>query len=175
MKRMRQTNNILAIKFSHTFRYIDDLLAINDGGMFEQYYKEIYPEELELKKESTSSITCTFLDLKIDIKDKVFFTSLYDKRDDYNFKIVRLPYRCSNIPKTMFVSSIVAEILRIARVTSSFQPFLTSVQTLVKRMINQGAQIIDIRAATHRTIIKHWEDFKKFSITSRVLLGSIFI
>ena len=41
MKKMRQTNNLLARKFSHTFRFIDDLLAVNDGGMFEKYYKDM--------------------------------------------------------------------------------------------------------------------------------------
>ena len=96
IKRMRKTNNLLAIKLTHTFRFIDDLLAINDGGMFENHYKEIYPQELELKKENLSLMSCTFLDLKIDIKNNSFATSLYDKRDDYNFKIVRLPYSSSD-------------------------------------------------------------------------------
>ena len=44
MKKMRQANNVLARKFSHTFRFIDDLLAINDQGLFEKYFKEVYPE-----------------------------------------------------------------------------------------------------------------------------------
>mgnify|MGYP001792462320 CR=1 FL=1 len=175
IKRMRKTNNLLARRFTHTFRFIDDLLAINDGGMFENYYKEIYPQELELKKENLSLISCTFLDLKIDIKNNSFNTSLYDKRDDYNFKIVRLPYRSSDIPKKMFISSIVTEILRIARVTSIFQSFLTTTQTLIRRMIGQGAQVLDIRTSLNRTIKKHWEDFKKYSLSSKIILSSIFV
>ena len=174
IKKMKQTNNLLARKFTHTFRYIDDLLANNDGGMFEKHYKEIYPKELELKKENSNITTCSFLDLKIDIHDNTFTTSLYDKRDDYRFKIVRLPYRCSNIPKKMFTSSIVAEILRIARITSTFQAFFTAVHVLVKRMINQGAHMLDIKTSAHRIIKKHWEDFEKYSFTSRVLLSKIF-
>ena len=39
---------VLARKFGSVFRYIDDLLALNDGHSFETHYKEIYPEELEL-------------------------------------------------------------------------------------------------------------------------------
>ena len=50
IKKMRQTNNLIARKFSQTFRFIDDLIAINDDGMFENYHREIYPEELHLKK-----------------------------------------------------------------------------------------------------------------------------
>ena len=172
-KKMRQTNNLLARKFSHTFRFIDDLLAINDGGMFEKYYKDIYPKELELKKENTKSNFCSFLDLSISIQNNTFLTSLYDKRDDYNFKIVRLPYRSSNIPKKMCISSVLAEILRIARVTSTFQPFVTSVKVLVKRMTSQGAHIIDIKTSSRKIIKKHWEDFEKYSLTSREIISSI--
>ena len=96
------------------------------------------------------------------------------KRDDYQFGIVRLPYVSSNIPKKMFISSIVAEILRIARVTSTIQSFLKSVQTLVRRMKTQGAYIPDVKISTHKNIIKHWEDFQKYSLTSKVLTSSIF-
>ena len=174
MKRMRKTDNILARKFSHTFRFIDDLLAINDGGMFERYYKDIYPEELELKKENANYDACSFLDIKISIHNNSFFTSLYDKRDDYNFKIVRLPYRSSNIPKKMFISSIVTEILRIARVTSTFQSFLISTKTLIRRMIYQGAQVLEIKTSLHRIIKKDLEDFLKFSLPTKVILSSIF-
>ena len=54
----------------------------------------------------------------------------------------------------MFTSSIVAEILRIARVTFFFQSFLTSVQTLVKRMLSQGAHIEDIKTPSHRIFLQ---------------------
>ena len=37
------------------FRFIiEDLLAIKDGGEFEQLHNEIYPDELELNKENNS-------------------------------------------------------------------------------------------------------------------------
>ena len=35
-------------------RFIDDLIAINDGHEFENHYHEIYPLELILKKKITS-------------------------------------------------------------------------------------------------------------------------
>ena len=171
---MRQTDNLLARKFSHTFRYIDDLLAINDGGMFERYHKDIYPVELQLKKENSTFNTCTFLDIKIDIMNDTFVTSLYDKRDDYQFRIVRLPYRSSNIPKKMFISSIVTEVLRIARVTSTFQSFLISTKILIRRMIYKGAQVLEIKTSLHRIIKKHLEDFLKYSLPTKVILSSIF-
>ena len=47
--RLNYTTNVLVRKFGRVFRYIDDLLAINDGGEFERHHTEIYPSELELK------------------------------------------------------------------------------------------------------------------------------
>ena len=53
----------MARKFGQVFRYIDDLLALNDGKSFETYHKEIYPEELQLNKENDGYTQSTFLDL----------------------------------------------------------------------------------------------------------------
>ena len=35
-----------------SFRFIDDLLLRNDDSTFEKHYKDIYPTELEPKKEN---------------------------------------------------------------------------------------------------------------------------
>jgi len=47
---MKRTNTILARKFGNTFRFIDDLNALNDGTEFQNHHLEIYPPELILKK-----------------------------------------------------------------------------------------------------------------------------
>ena len=110
--------------FSNTFRFIDDLVAINDGGLFERNYKDIYLEELELKKENNSSKEANFLDLNIQINtNNNFETSLYDKRDTFPFSIVRMPFLYSNMPTKMFYSSLGAEILRIARTNNKTTSF----------------------------------------------------
>ena len=41
-----------ARKFGNVFRFIDDLIAINDGKEFSTSFQEIYPPELELKQEN---------------------------------------------------------------------------------------------------------------------------
>ena len=114
------------------------------------------------------------MDLQIEIVDKAFVTCLYDKRDDYSFKIVRLPYRSSNLPKKMFISSIAAEILRIARVTSALDSFVSSVKVLMRRMLSQGAHVRETEAAINKMITKHWSDFDKFMITPKSITSVIF-
>ena len=72
LKELTKTDNRKARLFSSVFRYLDDLIAINDGGLFEQNYREIYPPELELKKENNGYSTASFLDLDIAICGKRF-------------------------------------------------------------------------------------------------------
>ena len=113
LKFIKNTNYVVAGKFGNISRFTDDLIAINDGNEFENRYNEIYPPELILKKENTSHTETNFLDFHLCINDGQIQTSLYDKRNSYNFDVVRFPYKCSTIPSKMFSATISAEILRI--------------------------------------------------------------
>ena len=113
LKSIKNTNYGVARKFGNIFRFIDDLIAINDGNEFENHYNEIDPSELILKKENTSHTETTFLDLHLCINEGQIQTTLYDKRNSYNSNVLRFPYKSSNIPSKMFFATISAEILRI--------------------------------------------------------------
>ena len=89
---------IKGIQFSNTFRYIDDLFSANNVD-FGNYISAIYPSELELKDTSTSSTEVCYLDTNIKTGEKTpFRISIYDKREDFAFRIVNFPHMDSNIP-----------------------------------------------------------------------------
>ena len=46
LQSIKNTNHGVAGKFGNIFRFIDDLIAINDGNEFENHYNELYPPEL---------------------------------------------------------------------------------------------------------------------------------
>ena len=52
-------------KINNSFRFIDDLLSLNDDRTFGKHCKDIYPKELELKKENNSISSASFLDIFI--------------------------------------------------------------------------------------------------------------
>ena len=131
------------------------MIALNDGHSFEIFHEDIYPEELQLNKENDDSNSTNFLDLHINIENGIFTTRLFDKRDHFGFNIARLPYRDSNIPNKMFYSSIAAESLRIFRASSTSNHAISSIQTLVKRMIDQGANIPAIKNNIFKMINRH--------------------
>ena len=53
LKSIKNTNYGVATKLGNIFRFIYDLIAINDGKEFENHCNEIYPPGLTLKKGNT--------------------------------------------------------------------------------------------------------------------------
>ena len=68
--------------FHGTFRFIDDLYALNDGGEIQKWCKEIYPKELALKLEQLGT-HATFLVFNITISNDKIWTKLNNKRDGF--------------------------------------------------------------------------------------------
>ena len=78
-----------AKKLSNSFRYLDDLLSLNDKGFFDNVSKLIYPPELTLSRTDKDGIQADYLDLDISISANGFFNcNLFDKRDDFKFKVM---------------------------------------------------------------------------------------
>ena len=84
--------------FNFTYRYIDDVLSINNSR-FAEFLPFIYPPELEVKETTDTASSASFLDIYLEFDDSgQLSTKMYDKRDDFNFKIINFPNMCSNIP-----------------------------------------------------------------------------
>jgi len=160
-----------ARKFRHIFRFIDDLIALNDDGEFSKSFREIYPPEMELKRENREDNAASYLDLGLEIEDKQMSSNLYDKRNAFNFSIVRFPYRSSNIPSKMFYATISAEVLRIAKATSKYSFFLECVHTLLVRMKKQGANVSGIQKAMRKMIGRHAVTFSKFDKSVEIIIS----
>ena len=111
-----RTNKLRGRRFHSTFRFIDDLCALNNGGEFGKAFTEIYPTELKLKVKHNGR-NATFLDLDISIDKGKFIYKMFEKQDDFNFHIARMPSIKSNIPSIIVYSSTMLEFVRIARST----------------------------------------------------------
>ena len=98
MKDLSSDNQADVIKaFNSRSRYLDDLLKI-DNPYFEGMVNQIYPPELQLiNKANTSDTEAPFLDLHLYISNGFVSSKICDKRDDFDFDIVNVPFlwRCS--------------------------------------------------------------------------------
>ena len=165
-------DKVKARYFHSTKRFIDDLCALNDGNLFERMYRDIYPEELELKMEHSGN-HATFLNLDITIVNRQFVYKLYDKRDAFPFSIVRMPHLDSNIPETIFYSALVGEFLRIARSTLLVSDFIVKASALCQRMLKQGADQNRIKHNLRKIISRHAAEFSRFRLPTDVLIHKL--
>ena len=84
--------------FKNCCRYIDDLLIANNDDLMITVMGDIYPKELILVPDDSDGLSTPFLDLQLVVKDGVVSTSIYDKRDAFDFKIINFPTLIGNIP-----------------------------------------------------------------------------
>ena len=165
MFNLKKDDKARAKNLRHVFRFIDDLIALNDNDEFMRSHQDIYPPEMELKVENEDTLAASFLDLALAVNEGVIDTKLFDKRDAFNFSVVRMPFKCSNIPNKMFYSTIGAEVLRICRTTSHYNFFLVSARNLITRMRNQGADTHGLQRVLTKMLNRHWKPFEKFNVS----------
>ena len=173
MRNLKKEDIQKARRFGNVFRFIDDLCAINDNGLFEEYYKDIYPKDLILTKENQGNKHASFLDLDITILDKKFNLKLYDKRDAFSFSIVRMPHITNNMPSKIFYSTTGSEILRIATCTTDASQFVTTCKNLLTRMFNQGARYKKTKTTLNKFFNKNKYVFSKFFENSESMCKDI--
>ena len=133
VKTMKQ-DTTKAIQFRNTFRYIDDLFSINNVD-FGNYISAIYPPELQLTDTSTSSteVCCLVTNIKSGSTNTPFRISIYDKRDDFIFRIVNFPHMDSNIPANPAYSVYISQLVRYARICTSKVDFMNTLRGLLKQ------------------------------------------
>ena len=103
--------------FNSTFRYLDDLLNI-DNPYFEGMVNQIYPPELQLNKANISDTEAPFLDLHLSISNGFVSSKICDKRDDFDFDIVNFPFLDGDVPGRPSYGVYISQLIRFARVCS---------------------------------------------------------
>jgi hypothetical protein len=85
----------------------------------------IYPPELEIKETTDTASSVSFSDLYLEFDDSgQLGIKNYDKRDDFNFKIINVPNTCSNIPASPAYGVYISQLIRYARTSRNYSDFL---------------------------------------------------
>ena len=108
--------------FKSTSKYLDDLLNI-DNPYFEGMVNRIYPPELMLNKANSSDTEAPFLDLHLSISNGFVSSKIYDKRDDFDFDIVKFPFFDGDVPRSTSYGVYISQLIRFARVSSHVADF----------------------------------------------------
>ena len=132
-----ESKNEILRHVKNNYRYIDDLLSLNDNNKFLQYLADIYPAQMEISKTNDSSNSANYLDMKISIKDGKFIVMRYDKREDFNFKVINFPHFNTNSPTNAKLGVMIGQMLRYLEINSNVENFIKDCRELKNKFISQ--------------------------------------
>lgn len=145
MSNLRKDNKIDIINaFNDTSRYLDDILNL-DNPFFETMVSDIYPKELQLNKANISDTSAPFLDLDLSVSNGIISSKIYDKRDDFNFKIMNYPHLDGDVPRSTSYGVYISQLIRFARACSAVEDFNTRNQIITEKLLTQGFRYAKLR------------------------------
>ena len=163
----------LASRFNFTYRYIDDVLSINNPE-FENYLGQMYPVELEIKDTTESNTSSSYLDLLLSIgRDGQLHTSIYDKRDDFNFHITNFPFLSSNIPTSPAYGVFISQLIRYARACSSYGCFILRATRLSNKLLEQGYVKERLKLSLRKFYGRYGDLIKQYDVSLSQMLNDI--
>ena len=176
----------LADLFLHTFEY-DFMLRTMKQDMtkavqfskpfvistiyenFGNYISDIYPSDLKLKDTTLTSNEVCYLDTRIRNGDgnTPFHFSVYDKRDDFSFRIVNFPHMDSNIPANPAYGVYISQLVRYVRICTSKLDFIHRLRRLSSRLLHQGFKSTLLRKSFIKFFKRHSAIIEKYGTTLR--------
>ena len=138
--------------------------------------QEIYPSELELKNTTVAENEVCYLDTKIIQGDDntPYRISVYDKRDDFSFRIVNFPHMDSNIPAKPAYGVYISQLVRYARICTSKLDFIDRLRSLSSRLHHQGFNTTALLKSFNKFFKCHGEIIRvKYDITLRELRSAV--
>jgi hypothetical protein len=172
-KLVKDKNIHEARAFNFTYKYIDDVLSINNSRFAE--FLPLYPPELEVKETTDTASSASSLDLYLEFDDNgQLSTKIYDKRDDFNFKIINFPNMCSNIPASPAYGVYISQLIRYGRASSNYSDFLKRHLHLRNRLLDQGYEKIRLIQSLKKFIFRYQDLVEIYSVSAEMMINDAF-
>jgi hypothetical protein len=131
----KKENRPAAKRLAYTCRYVDDVCSLYSTALRE-VYSDIYPPSLPLNFDDTTKGKLHFLDLDIDLNNSQ--VTLYDKRRDFKFDVIRMPHKTGNQPIAIGLRAFYGQLVRLARITTTKDEFFRNLVDMSRYMQGQG-------------------------------------
>ena len=127
-----------SLSYKYVFRYIDDLLVLNNRNVLFDI-NSMYPKELKILNTNLAPHKiASFLDTEIKIENGKFVSKVYDKRRDFNFEILGLPSFTSNVPGKMAYGVLCSQFCRFASICTYKEDFVHNCQMFIRKLQQNG-------------------------------------
>ena len=101
-------------------------------------------------------------------------TKIYDKRDDFNFKIINFPNMCSYIPASPAYGVYISQLIRFARASSNHSDFLKRHLHLRNRLLDQGYKKIRLIRSLKKFILRYQDLVAIYSVSAEKIINDGF-
>ena len=134
----------------------------------------MYPVELEIKDTTESNTSASYLDLLLSIgRDGQLHTSIYDKREDFNFHITDFPFLSSNIPTSPAYGGFISQLIRDARAFSSYGCFILRATRLSNKLLEQGYVKERLKSSLRKFYDRYGDLIKQYEVSLSQMLNDI--
>ena len=117
----------------------------------------------------------SFLDLFLEFDDSgQLSTNIYDKRVDFNFKILNFPNMCSNIPASPTYGVYISQLIRYTRAISNYSDFLKRHVHLRNRLLDQGYKKIRLIRSLKKFIFRYQYLVEIYSVSAERIISDAF-
>ena len=100
-------------------------------------------------------------------------TSIYDKRDDFNFHITNFPFLSSNIPTSPAYGVFISQLIRYARACSSYQCFILKASRLSNKLLEQGYVKERLKSSLRKFYGRYGDLIKQYKVSLSQMLNDI--
>ena len=155
--------------FNSTSRYLYDLLNI-DNPYFEVWsIKFIHLNQLN--KANISDTEAPFLDLHLSVANGFVSSTIYDKRNDFDFDILNFPFLDGDVPRRASYGVYISQLIRFARVCNHVTDFNARNKYLTAKLLQQGYRYHKLRKTFSKFYRRHYELISKYNVGLKTLLS----
>ena len=148
-------------------------MSINNPE-FENYLGQMYPAALEIKDTTERTTSAPYLNLLLSIgRDGQLHTSIYDKRDDFNFHITHFPFLGSNIPSSPVYGVFISQLIQYARACSSYEYFILRAWRLSSKLLKQGYLVERLKSSFRKYYGRYEDLIQQYEVSLSRMLNDI--
>ena len=144
--------------------------------LFEYVFKylKISFNYLKTRRRATPLLLLGFNHLLLPIEsDGQLSTSLYDKRDDFNFHITNFPFLSSNIPSSPAYGVFISQLIRYARACSFSESFILRAARLSSKLLGQGYVMERLKSSLRKFYSRYGDIIKHYEVSLSQMLHDI--
>jgi hypothetical protein len=162
---LTSTTPSLARQFIGTFRFIDDILQV-DNPTFSQHVhlttvpthqpaRPIYPPYLQLQQTSTTPCEAEYLGLIVKDSPRGFYTTIANSKLKFPQPKVTYPSLHGNFPAVLGYGVFTGQLHRFARACTTATDFITQTIAMYHTLLPKGYVAGKLRHYLHNFLIKH--------------------